>query len=468
MNTWSNLSEIGTFLRPTQYRQSRLDIHFPRGRPFAGSSSHKVDWRSLLLIAGLCWISTHAAAACDPPEGNIAVEKVPSVITDAPVFIPVEDKIVVLRMMQATGLQNYESLKTWTGTYTFQEEMYLDDAAAKPYLFHARGDKPPVPPLRKKVAGSVGFKTDIEHQKLFVEFQADIPEITEATTGNLVDFEATDYHRQSIIAGDEYLHFQPNIDHGRFKGVPKSGPQSGRAAFRDPIDQAQGQLHGYIVDPRQFFDVSGKPFWSLAGFLADRLESASGDETGELIEQSISVRWDADPTSPTWKIILAAPGSRGSDIEQTLTVHAASGVNVTDSVTKKGDGRTIEHTTWKYENSDGHWLPVEVRHAQPTPDGEKIYFERSLHLTESKVNESIAETVFTLDAFGLKDGDRFFDRVDYELFVSEKGTLTQILEPSPREVISGKNRPGFFALILVTALVAGLGIRNWGKRAESV
>lgn len=423
-------------------------------------------------LTSLLIVSSLLAGNSRSTDAN-QVEKVPSIITDRPRFEPVDDKVAVLRMIHSRSIANWEQLKTWSGVFTFQERMYLDEERARPFLFNAKEGTDPKPPLRKEVSGTVSFKTDVEQNAVFIDFHCMLPTITEAETGRVVDFPATEYHRQSIIKADDYLHFQPNIEHGRFRDGPKVGSRSGRAAFRDPLEETAGQQNGYLVDPRQFFMWSNKTCWDWMGFLADRLEESTGTELEQVVHESIRVLRGGSDENPQWRVVLESPGSRGATITQTITIDATSGFNAVDVVTKKDGSRTLDHWKWEYEEREGIALPASVRYVQPTPDGKKIYFERNLHLTDCVLNKPVPAEEFTVAAFGLVDGERFMDRVDNRLYLVKDGEFVEaVASISSASSIPKANfrrlLPKLLPAVVLFAVMGVLGLRRRQRRNAAV
>jgi hypothetical protein len=237
------------------------------------------------------------------PQGHAPIH--PLATRDKARFVPFEKIPEYLKRIAAQCRANFDKIRFWEADFDIQDTTFLEQL-------------PPWLKAETRVAweragiGKHGlFKEDQGKLHLLAndagDFRCDVT-VTRSRfrdAHTLAEYEDPDashpFQQKSIVANDDYLHFEPNIlDHGPSMFVPSDAkfPQSGRMAFCDPKLLSDGQQWGVVVDPRKFFSRDdGRTFvWDELLRIATAIEGNSiegiqGQSGRDLIRME---RWGTD------------------------------------------------------------------------------------------------------------------------------------------------------------------------------
>lgn len=349
-----------------------------------------------------------------------------------------EESLQALQLLSKQIRKNYEQLRTWSGKYQIQDKQRV----IAPEIYKDIFLTEPTYPLLRRDYGELTFDVDIPGNKVAVDLKLKPPEFNETATGNDVPvrilnapddgpvqkgsppsgdgaghgLDANGFFQQSIVSANDYLSFEPHLQYGDFEGS-KAMKIVGRAAFRNPVEKAKGQEWGVIPDPRGFFGDGSRYFEEIDRLIKAWTFPESKDYTlrqRQEMRDTIQVFRSKGDAPHYYKVVFAPPPAAGKKIlEIGRTYSERDGFNPTLAWQGESGTNGIPglQTTLGYRLESGVHIPVSVVRLS-TADKESIKFHRVLKLLETRVNQPIDAGKFTIDRFGLNEGERLVDRID--------------------------------------------------------
>lgn len=377
---------------------------------------------ALLLAIGALFVFSAVlmgpdkSASAGEPHGNDSQ-------ADSESYVAIDDsrRVEVLKSISEKIRKNRDAIRTWSGTFRFQDDAVLNrQQAEKVFGSKAITKLGLTPPLSKKDRGRGSFVVDNATNSLFVDFRNESTELREQRGERIAELDRAKFWQRTILTPEHYLHIQPEQVYGGFEIAPDAEPRQGCAAFRDPVAKAKEEEWGIVVDPRRVFDA-GRPFYEEFEVYAQAVER--GGESADAIEVK---EWAADKGMRYRIKVSGVPSAVGSPkVELWTTVAEEAGFNpVRFDVLV--DGNTHQYTSWQYRDIHGALVPTTVFRMVATADGKSVAFQRALTIEDSKLNEDIPAQGFTASAIGLKEGERLLDRIENKLFVLTNGELKRI------------------------------------------
>ncbi len=186
-----------------------------------------------------------------------------------------------------------------------------------------------------------------------------------------------------------------------------------------------------VFDPRETMRVFGNPLWeTLANYIAYiNKHGPSSTFQGYTIKVEVEECNVGDVKK--YKIVLPGVWSGGPKVYLSLTLICSSqaGFNVVSYSQTAYYDKILEHKTWKYGLFSGVYLPVKKRAVRYDPQG-NLNSESTYTFMEQKVNKSIPEEIFTYKNLGLKDGDKFIDKILDKEYTYQSGQLIAVEKKS--------------------------------------
>lgn len=349
-----------------------------------------------------------------------------------------EASLEALELLSKKIRSNYEQLRTWSGKYQIQDKQRVTAPEIYKDIFLTE----PTYPLLRRDYGELTFDIDLPANKVAVDLKLKPPEFNETASGNDVPvrilnapdggptsmanpqtgsgtghgLDGNGFFQQSIVSANEFLSFEPHLQYGDFEGS-KAMKIVGRAAFRNPVEKAKGQEWGVIPDPRGFFGDGSRYFEEIDRLIKAWTFPESKDYTAKQRQEmrdTIQVFRSKGDAPHYYKVVFAPPVTAGKKtLEIGRTYSERDGFNPTLAWQGESGTNGIPglQTTLGYRVESGVHIPVSVVRLS-TADKESIKFHRVLKLLETRVNQPIEAAKFTIDRFGLKEGERLVDRID--------------------------------------------------------
>jgi len=349
-----------------------------------------------------------------------------------------DESLQALELISKHIRQNFEQLRTWSGKYQIQDKQRVIAPEIYKDIFLTQ----PTYPLLRRDYGELTFDIDIPGNKVAVDLKLKPPEFNETVSGNDVPvrilnapddgtapaatppsgdnpghgLDANGFFQRSIVSANDFLSFEPHLQYGDFEGS-KAMKIVGRAAFRYPVEKAKGQEWGVIPDPRAFFGDGSRYFEEIDRLIKAWTFPESKDYTAKQRQEmrdTIQVFRSHSGAPYYYKIVFAPPPAPGKKTMEIGRIYSEQdGFNPT--LAWQGESGTSGipglQTTLGYRLESGVQIPVSVVRLS-TADKESIKFHRVLKLLETRVNQPIDSSRFTVDRFDLKDGERLVDRID--------------------------------------------------------
>lgn len=329
-------------------------------------------------------------------------------------------KAQVLRVLAAHNRSTWDGLKTWSGTFQYQERELFYDQRADDFVRLAAPELSSYPPeFTKDVSGHVAFALDLTQDRLFTRLEATKADIRDLTTKPTpLGIDVPPFSQTSIVTGEAYLRFEPTVRYPIPQGDPK------RMAFSDHPDKAAVQHWGTVVDPREFLGY-GRPMWQNLEMMADALGDNGRLESDEgRIQLSKTVKEGVEE----YHVLFQGRFGPDHGLAQHMVFRADADYNITLLMMSNREGGIRQQLRWQYTPQDGLFLPsfVEYKEFSPSTKGRRIKFQRTLRLSDSRVNKPIHAVTFSLRNLGLQNEDLLLNKQTGQRSVYRGGTLTPI------------------------------------------
>jgi hypothetical protein len=337
----------------------------------------------------------------------------------------------ILTMIDSRVAENYDRINTWQGKVRIVSDD-VHEGESRNRLYEQILVDRPVPNKVK------------DHRELTREFALD------ANKGLLYDNYYSDGQNYSIdLDTGRNLQLKNLVQmggNGKFILAPDYlldcvdiKNRDGIIVRRDVIKQTRPQgKHGSNshmspgFDPREtmriFGDITGESFGPLGGAFAKYL-ALFDKEAGHSIDgyPIITVEECNVGDVKKYRIVLLslAKDSTGATVHIFLNLVCSSeaGFNVVSYTTADSNDRMIESKTWKYGLFSSVYLPVQKKELRFDYHTSNLNEQSTVTFVDQKVNQPIGEEVFTYKNLGLKDGDKFVDKITNKEYTYQNGNL---------------------------------------------
>jgi len=393
--------------------------------------------------------------------------------------------VAALRMIEAKLRANYEQIATWSGTYELKDESFQPSYPKMPE------GPPKLPDAQTKPGGSgiavehgnfwmerkvlVRYAVDMKEDRLFTTFEVVGPTtLLNLDTKQTMEAHTLPHRERHVLTGEHWM-----------KSTPASGPQDVGPSFargkgtdsatrRAAMEVGPYKTYSSVVDPRELFCVSGKPFYRVLGVNAEWLE-AGKPLWMELVER---------PTQAGVQYTLRQEFRPKSDLKQPASVaefvfDPAAGYHVISSRSIRPSGMVDEEREWEYTLISGVYIPKRHHLKKYKRDSKELALERDLRLVDAKINEPLDKDVFTWGSLGLQEGDQIRDEIEGKTLRFQHGAPVAAAEyvdpkaassdPAAEPTASGRWRTVLVVngAIAVVAIAIVLLVRRHRRRRSS-
>lgn len=349
----------------------------------------------------------------------------------------------ILTMIGDRVKTNYNKISTWQGKVKIVSDSLYEGEKGKRFFEEILHDRP----LPNKIK---------EHREFTREFAVD------ANKGLLYESVYPGAQQQIIDAeNNKELKLKKRVSLGRGKfiltpdyhlGCMENKNRDGVIVSRTVIKQArpEGELTcqshlSPVYDARESLRVFGNPLWeTFAKYLA-YIDKHGQNSTLAGYTMKVEVEECNVGNIKKYKIVLPSVMSGGPKvyISFTLVCSSETGFNVVSYLITTDYDRVLEHKTWDYGLVNGVYLPQQTTKLSFDYQTGNLDKQSTSTFIDQKANSPISDGVFTYKNFGLKDGDKFIDKIAGKEFSYQNGELIELTKEPPEKqlVITDSNEP---------------------------
>lgn len=340
-----------------------------------------------------------------------------------------EDKLDAIETLASRIKTNYQSIRTWQGAYQFEEKKYVPAEQVPADLQKAGGGTP----AWQVATGIVRFAIDLERDSLFTFYEQTsdplyVSIVTEKPFGASRDRSSW----QSVLIPEHWLnlktrgHWGQFPDHPEIAGLPLTGD---RVVMREPAAESHRHvMMGIVFDPRDLFSNGSHIVWKELEATASAIRGERAAAEKQWVMENNIVFREQTAGAPTFLITERFATDEDTDHLMTRsTFDSRFGLNPVEYSLSRGDG-IRQRRAWEYEKKDGVYLPIKFVFDLYDAQTGQLRFSRTLTMQESILNEPIPPETFTIKQFGLKQGDRYLDKIGNDLKAVWDDELVSIAE----------------------------------------
>ena len=361
------------------------------------------------VVVLLAWISL---VSTDISKGNTAGE-----------FGPVDSNRIpeILTMISNQIRSNYERIKTWQSDVDFTiHTIYEGPAAERVFNTHtdATGKTPNA--LIEHMEGRRQFVVDLEKDFLYTNLNRENPSsYTDFESGRDLGTKSTPWQKISIVT--------PEYQVDCMGDTMRDGVVIRRRAVKQvrPKDSTCASDTHPVFDPGKCF-VVGKPIWETFPRLLQYMQLH-----GQVSVDGYALKVEKCIAGNLMKYRIQIPGKVSPEdyMFVTMVFSGANGFNIISYEEVAGESRLLLKKSWDYDLVDDVYLPSEIVEQHFGQDG-KVTRDKKSTFKNSQVNHTIAANTFSYKNLGLKNGDRFIDKILDKEYTYQDGELVEIQKKS--------------------------------------
>jgi hypothetical protein len=346
--------------------------------------------------------------------------------------VPESEYVGFLDRAAAIMKANYEKINTWQGEFSIEEDNYYYGEQCRSFDIDANDPAARSDALRRSISELQEFATDVKNNKLYCS--KSMPQYK---------FKALDLDRDivlerlyspivSIVTSDEYLSFMPNLNYG-YGGKKINGKWSGKMAFRWPLKRAKNEQWSDVRDPRKYFSEGHKMIWEDLDVLRNHIENPSPNIPEGKTPQ---IRIMTEGTKTYIKTrFYRSEDCKGCNpnlefVNINMILDSSMEYNLIHREALSTNNEILQTLDITYESIDGICVPKTVHYVTFRSADLKKSFDSKITFTKSILNVPIPEETFTYKNLGLKDGEKFVDKIADKEYKYQDANLVPIAEPN--------------------------------------
>ncbi|MBA7648323.1 hypothetical protein ES703_56109 [subsurface metagenome] len=337
-------------------------------------------------------------------------------------FNPVEPNRIpeTLTMISNRIQSNYDQIKTWQGKEEVIED-YIYEGAKAERLFKTKTDGLGEIPsqIRKHTETIIEFSLDAEKGFKYANYYP-IKPLQYADLKSLRDLGAKGIagRRRNIVTPEYQIDctgdtMRDGIVMSR-RAVKQARPKNNLACA--------GNLDP-VYDPRISFKAFGNQIWQLFPMLVELIKKR-GKYSVDEYDLKVEERKSGDITE--YRIILPSKGGSPESYQyffSRMVFSSDKGFNIISYQHTVQNGILLRNRTWNYDFVDGVHVPkIMTQQDFNWPNG-TLRHERIVTFKNQKVNKPISAETFTYKNLGLKNGDKFIDKILYKEYTYQDEKL---------------------------------------------
>ncbi|MDD5063441.1 MAG: hypothetical protein PHQ35_01600, partial [Phycisphaerae bacterium] len=325
-------------------------------------------------------------------------------------IIPDEEVPAILELIANAIRGNYEQIKTWSGEID-EKITWLDTGEKVKEIFELTEETGKLPEaILQKAEDKITFAVDANKNLVYVDKFREKNQFLNPVTGVNLGRKSSHPIQSTKIATPSY------IVEARPSSFEKStGRLLYNRAEKKPLKRER-QTEWYklsdIGDPRRAFFPGADFTWDTLNNLIKRINKYG------IIEFSgyrLKIEEHKKGDNIEYKIIEPAVVNMEQSRPEhyailTMVFSSRDGFNMTYWDAATGSGMVFLKHTWEYELVDGIYLPKR-RIIKTYDTNGTVTDEYDFTYKNNKVNQGIPPETFTYKNLGLKDGDKFIDKI---------------------------------------------------------
>lgn len=314
----------------------------------------------------------------------------------------VADSVKIISEIQSVSRRNFSAIHTWQGVMSIKELQYLRGERRDFFLDGTRVDP------KRYAAGvlcelnlKVDFACDFDRGVLFFESRQTVPKVTDLSDGSPIKIRGLGgANFIQVITPSEYMYLNTSM---------RDTEEPVRVARVVPLEKMRGEpaFHDFF-DPRKvFLPNQQQPLWECFGSFAAQPERV----VKALATQPATLEWKCDlvGTKPDRFRMTASVVDQGKKFHREITCDSGAAMNWTRIVESRNSRKKYQAEA-SYEQVFGVSLPKRHTFIMWTDEGQPEV-ERSILFNVNTPNAWIPDHRFTVDALGLKDGEKVQDDI---------------------------------------------------------
>jgi len=351
----------------------------------------------------------------------------------------------ILTMINSRIEENYNRIKTWQGKVTTVFNSVYEGESVKRWYEQILVDKPLPNKIIDHVELTREFAVDVNKGLLYDSTYPDAQqEIVDDQTGKNLPL------KELVKIGSGKTILTPNhqLDCRDIKN------QDDVVVRRNAIKQlrspggirCQGNLRP-VFDPRDtvriFGDITGKSSAPLGGSFAKYL-AFFNKEGGHSIDGHPTIKVEECNVGEVKKyritLLTLSKDDSGTTVHvyHTLICSSEAGFNVGSFLATYNNGKILENKTWDYGLIDGVYLPKRKTQQEFDYHTGDLANQNTINFIDQKVNNPISNEVFTYKNLGLKNGDKFIDKIENKKYKYQDANLIFVKDVTNQRIRTTK------------------------------
>lgn len=335
-------------------------------------------------------------------------------------FRPVDSNRIpeILTMISSRIKSNYDKIKTWQGETNFTIDTIYEGAAAE-RKFNTRTDGIGKTPntVIQHIEGRRQFAVDLEKDFLYANvIRENPPYYMDLETGRDLGTKSAPSQKVSILTPEYYINWGPH--------EMRDGAITSRKAVKQVRQKGLTctNLSPPVSDPRECFVVVGQPIWETFAWVLQYIK-----ERGEFSVDGYAMKAEECTDGNLTKYRIQIPGKVSPEhyLFITMVFSSEKGFNIISLETTRSDGQLFQKKTWDYGLVDGVYLPIKTTEQNFRPDTGQLSYDKISTFKNLKINQPIPAETFTYKNLGLKNGDKFIDKILDKEYTYQDGQLIE-------------------------------------------
>lgn len=328
-------------------------------------------------------------------------------------WVPVDQNSFpkILTMIGNRVKENYNNIKTWQGKVKIVSDGVNEGGRGEKFFEEILADRPIPNKIKEHYELTREFALDVNKGLLYESVYPDAQQqIIDAETGRELQLK----ERVSLGRGKFILTPDYHIDCMYNKN--RDGVIVSRTVIKQARPQGEPTCRSRlpaVYDPRESLRVFGNPLWeTFAKYLA-YIDKHGQSSTLAGYTMKVEVEECNVGDVKKYKIVLPGVMSGGPKvyISSTLVCSSEAGFNVVSYLTTANYDRVIKNKTWRYGLIDGVYLPIQTNKLSFDYQTGNLDRQSTSTFIDQKANHPINDEVFTYKNLGLKNGDKFIDKI---------------------------------------------------------
>jgi len=336
-------------------------------------------------------------------------------------FHPVDSNRIpeILNLISSQMRTNYELINTWRGEVHLSiDRINQGDTAEKLFRLYTlgNGDIPKI--LLKHVEITIEFDLNNEKDLLFVNQNSEKPpRYTDFETGRDLGTKMITDRSKTIVTPEYYLRSSPN--------TTRAGVVLNRKAVKTKREKARMGCHdgmSPIYEPRDSFGAR-RTIWETFPRLVQHI-----NEHGELNVDGYRLKVEEQKYGDVTRYLVQRPAKISPEeyIFVKMVFYSENGFNVVSYEVTDQNGKASRLLTWEYELVSGVYLPKKMTEERFEGSNGELSYHRESTFRNLQLNQPIPEKTFTYKNLGLKNGDKFTDKIEGKEYTYRDEKLIEV------------------------------------------